>query len=369
MIDNNYFFYLLKKYKEGTCSGDEYDEFFSLLLSNKFDEFLKESIAQDFLKDDSSHSELPPHISQEIVRNIISADKKVHQLVPQKGRFNKIIRWLAAACILAVISTIFFTYFGKVEEKRFISIIPQRDLVKENNGKEPLKVNLPDGSIVLLQPKSKIHYSAEFIKAQREIYLEGDAYFDVSHNPAKPFFVYCNDIITKVLGTSFGVETNEENGDVEVAVKSGRVQVYENEALMKSAINNKPVILTANQRVLYSSEQKKITSTLVENPVLLISKPLIIDTLNLKNNSIVGVLSHPSFIYDQTTLDIVFEDIQKAYGIDIVVENTNLNNCVFTGDVSDKNLFVLLKIICLSTNADYEVVGTKILIKGKGCHS
>lgn len=369
MINNHRFLYLLTKYKEGTCSGDEYDEFFSLLLTNDFDELVKENIAQDFSNDNSSLAELPPHIAQEIVRNVLSADQKVHHLVPLKGnRYKRIIKWVAAACIFAVISVASFFYFNNAGEKVFASIIPEKDILKENKDRTPLKINLPDGTAVLLQPDSKIHYPAEFVSEQREVYLEGDAHFDVTHNPSKPFFVYCNDIVTKVLGTSFDVQTNEKNGDVEVAVKSGRVQVYENEALLHSSSDIKPVILTANQRVVYSSAAKKITSTLVEKPILLINKPITIDSLNLTKNIIVQLPSKPSFVYDQATLNTVFDDIQKAYGIDVVVENTNINNCVFTGDVSDKDLFVLLKIICLSTNADYEVMGTKILIKGKGCN-
>ena len=367
MIDDKRFFYLLTKYKAGTCSGDEYDEFFSLLLTDNFDEVVKDQIARDFLNENSSHAGLPPHVSQEIIRNILSADKKVHQLVPLTRRYNKIVRWFAAACILALVSSAYFIYFNTNKENRFTSIIPVKDIVQENMGKEPLRVYLPDASYVLLQPGSKIHYPDRFDSEQREVYLEGDAHFDVSHNPSKPFFVYCNDIITKVLGTSFDVHTNEKNGDVEVAVKSGRVQVYENESLTKSVQNAKPVILTANQRVLYSKDAEKITSTLVEKPVMIINKPIAIDSLNMEKNPLVSIPVTPSFVYDQASLAVVFDDIQKAYGIDVVVENTNLNNCQFTGDVSRKDLFVLLKIICLSTNAGYEVVGTKILIKGKGC--
>lgn len=368
MADHNRFLYLLTSYRDGTCTGEEYDEFFSLILTNTYDEVIKQQVSDDYVTEIKAGSDLPPHIAQEIIRNILSADNKVRQIVPPAKKYASLYKWVAAACIVAlvVISSVF--YFDKNESAGFVALIPSSDVVKENTSSKAIKEVLSDGSVVVLEPGSKIHYPSSFTGNQREVYLYGNAHFNISHDAEKPFLVYCNDLVTKVLGTSFDIYTNAANGEVEVAVRTGRVQVYQNKELQEQKNKNTDaVILTANQRVVYSAESGKILPTLVKNPAPIINieafRPDSVDVNQLH----IDLKPVQAFVYDQQSLDVVFDDIQKVYDIDVVVENSNIYNCVFTGDVSDKDLFVLLKIICLSTNSDYEVMGTKILVKGKGC--
>ncbi len=368
MTEKEIFLNLLSKYRAGNCTAEEYDAFFSLLLSNRYDDEVRSLILSDYYSGLQHGADLPPHVAQDIARSIISSDEKVKKLFPAKRKKTVLIRWIAAACFLAVLATAAFLYFNTRTADEFSSIIPQTDIAKMNDSGLPVKMLLPDGSKIVLQPGSRIHYPAVFGDERREVYLEGDAHFEISHNPSKPFLVYCNRIVTKVLGTSFDIQTNKENGDIEVAVRTGRVQVYENEALVSVRTTSKPVILTANERVLYSRETQKVVSTLVEKPLPIITEePVVPDSLRVKRAARPGSPKQPALIYDQSKLETVFEDIQTVYGVEMVVENSNLNNCVFTGDVRNKDLFVLLKIICLSTNSDYEVLGTKVLIKGKGC--
>jgi hypothetical protein len=94
-----------------------------------------------------------------------------------------------------------------------------------------------------------------------------------------------------------------------------------------------------------------------------VSRPVQVAT-----NEEVAIVEPHSLLFDQQKLLNVFGQIEKAYLIDITVENTALYNCVFTGDISNLDLFSALKIICIATNSEYEINGTKILIKGKGCN-
>ena len=193
---------------------------------------------------------------------------------------------------------------------------------------------------------------------KREVYLEGEAFFQITKNPQKPFLVYYNNIVTKVLGTSFTINTNPQTGNVEVVVKTGRVQVSENKKLMKGDELN-AVIVTPNQKAIYKTEARLFETILVENPQLIADD---------EHTSIKTPLNHKeNFVYDQEKLLNVFKQLEQRYGIEIITENATLNNCVFTGDVSDQDLYTKLKIICLTTNSSYEINGTKILIKGKGC--
>src|SRR4029077_14541011 len=135
----------------------------------------------------------------------------------------------------------------------FAALIPDSMITKTNSGDHQEIVNLSDGSRVTMQPHSVLHYARKFSTDKREVYLQGEAFFRVAKNPSKPFLVYYNNLVTKVLGTSFNVNTNALTGNIEVSVKTGRVQVYENKQLINDS-KNKAVILTPNQKVIYKTQ-------------------------------------------------------------------------------------------------------------------
>jgi transmembrane sensor len=358
MTNNNRLNHLLDLYLSGNISADEHDEMFELLSTHKYDELLGKSIQKDLAGALSSKAaDLPPHIAEEIVRNIFNAEKNTSRVLPLKNHSYYLWRWAAAVIVIALAGYFLFspTRAGK-KELSFYSLIPDSTIIKINNTNKQEVVILNDGSHIILQPHSSLHYARQFAADKREVFLEGEAFFQVAKNPAKPFLVYYNNIVTKVLGTSFNVNTNAQTGNIEVSVKTGKVQVYENDKLLKSR-GNKAVILTPNQKVIYIPQDRLFETALVEKP-----QPLLINDEKEHTDTIVP------FVYDQEKLLNVFKHIEANYGIEIILENSNLNNCVFTGDVSRQDLYTKLKIICLTTNASYEINGTKILIKGNGCN-
>ena len=207
-----------------------------------------------------------------------------------------------------------------------------------------------------ISPKSTFYYPTHFINGKREVALKGTAFFDVAKNPEKPFFVYANNVVTKVLGTSFTIQTNPATKEVSVSVKTGRVQVFEKNSASQSAFNSKVltsngVIITANQKAVYSTKKNDFQTTLVPEPL-----PL----PNLKP-------SEKEFDFNRASLSAVIEKIQHVYGVEIVLDNERFNNCTFSGELEEEDLFEKLDIICTAVDATYEVSGTKILIKGAGC--
>ena len=354
------FNYLLQQYTAGIISDDEQDELFELLSTSKFDSALGSTIQKELKEGHFDHTaDLPPHIAQEIIRNIFKTEKNTTRILPIRTRSFRIWRWAAAASVIFIaLSFYFYGYYSK-DEKTFTSFIPG-NTVSESNSTEKEKVfTLSDGSKITLQPKSTLHYSRQFSADKREVYLEGEAFFQITKNTQKPFLVYYNNIITKVLGTSFTINTNPQTGNIEVVVKTGRVQVSENGKLVKGDELNNAVIVTPNQKAIYKTKARLFETTLVENP-----EPITDDN---QTRIRYQRINKETFVYEQEKLLNVFEQLEDRYGIEIITENANLNNCVFTGDVSDEDLYKKLKIICLTTNSSYEINGTKILIKGKGC--
>jgi len=359
MNELNRFDYLLDRFLSKTISPPEQDEFFDLLLSDHYDDAIGARMTSDFRASIISEAaDLPPHIAQEIIRNILSSEKKTLATLPRRRKlFSSGWHWAAAAAMLGfVVLSAWLLVANNNNRQAFAEFIPDSTVNNTNTTGQPLAVILPDGSSVTLQPQATLHYSRQFTGNTREVYLEGGAFFNVAKNAHQPFYVYYNKVVTKVLGTSFNVGTNPRTGNIEVVVQTGKVQVYENEKMIHTKEIAAGVIITPNQKAIYKADQRIFEATLVEDPqpVIAAGAP--------------GPKAKGSFVFEHTRLADLFKQLETRYAIEIVVENESIYNCVFSGDISEQDLYGKLKFICLTTNADYEINGTKILIKGKGCN-
>ncbi len=357
MKPNSRLHYLLNRYLNGDIDLKDQDELFELISNESNNSLIASEIEQDLWNGvENAPTSLPPYVAEDIIRNILKSEPAVNQIIGVSSKKAPIFKILAiAAAILGLICLGYFSNTNK-DKTSFEAIIPQNIAFFVNNSNTTREVVLSDGTKVMLEPGSILHFDKEFKGDSREVYLEGGAFFNVKKNPSKPFLVYYNNIVTKVLGTSFKIGMNKSNGQFVVEVKTGRVQVFENVKLTKSENSITPVIITPNQKAIYDKSSRRFETTIVSYP-----------TQVTPSEETAIIEPHP-LLFDQQKLVNVFGQIEKVYQIEITVENSDLYNCVFTGDISNLDLFSALKIICITTNSEYEVNGTKILIKGKGCN-
>lgn len=350
------FISLLEKYVADTILPEERSEFFLAVSSGTFDDLLTQHL-DGKLYTHSGGADLPAQRSAQMLHKILSSEKQNAALIPVVSLKTRIVRWSAAAAVLAAL-IIGGYLLGNQQTTKSSSTPVFADGMQEktNATGKPLKILLEDGSIVTLASGSSVHYPDHFLPAKREVFLEGEAFFEVSKNAKRPFFVYNNNIVTHVLGTSFTVKSNQHTGQVEVSVRSGRVEVYEKRDTEKNTTaNNNGVILLPNQKVLYNEKAKQFVPSLVDSPL-----PLITEAGE-------KTLKKTTTAFEETPLKTVLPSLEKSYGVEIVVENEDIYKCLFTGDINQQDLFTRLEIVCQATGAAYEVKGTKILIKGKGC--
>jgi transmembrane sensor len=90
---------------------------------------------------------------------------------------------------------------------------------------QPQRLRLADGSVVTLAPLSQLRYPAQFAEASREVYLEGEAFFEISKDPRRPFRVHSGAWVTQVLGTKFNVSAVPGASQLAVSLVEGKVQV------------------------------------------------------------------------------------------------------------------------------------------------
>ncbi|GAB4037072.1 FecR family protein [Spirosoma jeollabukense] len=258
-----------------------------------------------------------------------------------------------AASILLVIISGLFIWKQQAAKRSELAVASRREELKgtinvKNTSQKPQKIPLKDGSYIVLKAQSTLSYPEHFGEKTRQVYLQGEAFFDVKKDPARPFIVHTGNLVTQVLGTSFTVKSYEAAKTIEVLVSRGRVSVYE--ASEKASQGRNGVILIPNQKITFDKASQKLIPSLVETPSLV--QPPEIRT---------------SFVFDRAPLDQVLTTLRKAYGIEFVVESPSLSRCVFNGDLNDLPLYVQLDLVCKSVNARYERRGTTLFITGEGC--
>jgi len=362
MMTTERFNYLFDKYLEDRLSFEEKNEFFKEVPSGEFDDILGSHF------DRMIYAEQTTGKTDSLPGN---GKGKIIPLIPLKGSGKrstafpgKKISWhFAAAASVVIIAVLsFYFYTSKGISNRFLIEFKTNSSRKiKNNTNFPLPVLLPDGSSITLQPASSIYYSEELFAAKREVCMDGEAMFKITKDSLRPFLVYYREVVTKVLGTSFNIRTNNRSGDIEVEVYTGKVQVYGNEEIDKSFGKEKGLLVMPNQKAVYQPNEQLFGAALVDAP-----KPLKMDA-GYDNLLTDEPLAANSFYFDNTKIATVLKSFEMNYGIDIKAENEHIYDCEFSGNLVNEDLYDKLKIVCLATNSTYQIIGTTILIKGEGC--
>lgn len=225
---------------------------------------------------------------------------------------------------------------------------------KINTTGQTMRLTLSDGSAISLAPDGRIRFPERFEGNRREVFLEGEAFFDIAKDPEHPFLVYANGLVTKVLGTSFRIKAYGDSREVTVEVKTGKVAVFsESDPDLKEKVENKQiqgVVLTPNQKIIYAGKEVKMVKTLVEKPEMVVAKAEI-----------------PQFAFEDTPASEVFDTIARAYGIDILYDEALLKDCPLTAQLDNQTLHEKLSIICKAVESSYQIVDGQVVIHSKGC--
>lgn len=220
----------------------------------------------------------------------------------------------------------------------------------QNNSSNVEEHRLPDGSSIRLQPNGVIIYAGRFASDKREVRLIGEAFFDVTKDKTRPFIINARDVVVKVLGTSFNITAYEDDQEVKVAVKTGRVSVTRpNNYTNRSGIDE--VILTPNQEVVYNMLNENFSKQIVPTPEIILAKPT---NLSMK--------------YEAVPVDEIFKALKENYGIDIVYDPAVLSSCSLTTSMEEEGFYERIEIICKAIGATFEVQDARVLIKSAGCH-
>ena len=205
-------------------------------------------------------------------------------------------------------------------------------------------VTLQDGTKVWLNADSELKYPKTFSGEKfRDVYLEGEAYFDVAENKEHPFIVHTSDISVKVLGTAFNVRSYPMDNIVETTLVRGKVNIA------STGKQAKQITLLPNQKVVFEKQSRKL---LLENRV--------------NTEKYVSWREGTMMFEDQSLREIV-QALERWYNVTIKVEDANSLDCHFSAKINNKSLEEVLELFKASDNIDYKIDGDKVLIQGKLC--
>lgn len=220
-----------------------------------------------------------------------------------------------------------------------------------NKSVDTLLISLPDNSSVLLSQNSLIRYPRQFAGNDRKVFLKGTAFFEVTKDAHKPFYVEVGKIVAKVLGTSFEISTDPFDHQVRVIVKTGSVSIYSNSEQYRNDPDRQPnVILTSNEQLVFKNDLNEIHHTRLDSVAI---EDLKVPDTYLK--------------FKGTPAEEVFRSLARVYGVTIDFTNAKISGCSITASFTDEPFALKLDLICRSIGLDYNIVNDHVTVTGNGC--
>lgn len=333
------FSYLLDRYFQNKATIAENAELSILINSGQYDNELKGKI-EAYLCADKGQQDVSEEEAKSVLDNILSGKPgRVIALQERKGSNFK-WRWVAAAIV--VVASGWFL-IGRQENifngsgKRHAE---HRTKVSFYSGKQ--FIQLPDGSTVLLNEGSELSYDSTFGSDKRKVFLKGEGYFNVAHDPSRPFIVKARNVITTVLGTAFNVKAYEGENEIKVTVARGKVQVA-NQTKMLGTI-------TPNQQIAVNT----ITNSFVQT--------------NLKA-SIETEWVNRALIFDDINMAQAAEAIEAKFKTKILFAREDLKDCRITAAfLNGESLEQVIKVVSAVVLVEYTIEPDgSVRLYGKGC--
>lgn len=198
---------------------------------------------------------------------------------------------------------------------------------------------LSDSTRVWINSESEVRYPVQFAGDHRTVELTGEAYFEVSGNPDKPFQVISSGQLVEVLGTKFNISSYEEDPSIYTTLVEGRVQV--------SSLENasEPVLLLPNDQGIFNKADKGII------------------TRDVDPSSYIA-WTEGRFVFCNQRMDSIMLVLQRWYDIDVRFQEKSLKELCFTGNIKRYTDFEqILKLLQDTNEMEYEISERTVMLK------
>ena len=219
---------------------------------------------------------------------------------------------------------------------------------------------LPDGTKIMVNAGSKLSFSKEFDQDKREIWLEGEAFFEVAKNTKTPFFVHTSGISIKVLGTTFNVRAYADEKLIETTLVEGQVML--NKMTESGKPDRREVALEPNHMAVFlsggdariSSSHRRAFAQPFKIKEIMISKPI--------NPETITSWTKGKLIFENESFDVIVSRLEKYYGVQILIEDETLKGIKYTGTLKKISIDQALKALQLTTSFNCKMNESTIIL-------
>lgn len=277
-------------------------------------------------------------------------------VIPMIPKRRFLQTWMGKAAVwggvILIAGTAWFMYSqGTSNHSNNIANVQQ---LSANEG-QPVKKSLPDGTIVWLNARSTVRYEDDRNLNTRNVYLQGEAYFQVKQDPEHPFIVHAGNISVRALGTEFNVAAYPDENRLETTLISGKVQVTMNEK------PDQKIILAPHEKLtVINKNSDKNAGVKTGNEMSFQVEPV---------TSLAAVNAVPEVAWLQDKLSFQNEEfyklakkIERRYDVVMVFRDSTLKYESLTGTFENENIRKALHLLQLTTPFRYRIEGDSVFL-------
>ncbi len=362
-MENNYYQELITRYLDNSATEEDAEILLSWLKDKKenMDLFVT-------LRDIWTKTSLLPKNDTDTEFALQRFKYRLPQDTPVN---NSISIWpklwnIAAILIIIILSGVLTVKFSN--ERRQKSFVVYNETVIPAGQKG--KVTLTDGTKIVLNSGSKLRYPSNFNQNTREVYLQGEAYFEVAHNKSKPFLVHSGKMTVRVLGTSFNLKSYPGEDKIETTLVSGLVEIFETSKNKNSVVST----LRPNEQAIYDKTSGKVSikkfgsQGLVQENTQVVQQsanqvkvlkvsPLVESIIQWKDQKL---------IFENETLEQMAQKLTRWYGKNVHIESEGLRSNRYSGKfIYNETIYQVLEVLSLTTDLKYYEKDHEIYIQSK----
>jgi len=327
---------IIKKYLTGESNREELHKAISYFKDPRQDQTIENLISETWGK---NQFHIPGEYECKDIQTILERihekiEPELHEIRQQKTRrlFINISR-IAAILVIGVFMGILVNTLKKEAPIVYTSLTPKGSVSQ---------MILPDSTIVYLNSDTELKFTYNSLKRRREVFLDGEAWFQVSGNKKKPFVVHTAWYDVVVTGTEFNVKAYKEENDIVTTLESGSVVIPSTGKFsMKSS-----VMLAPGEQLIFNQEKQTVTTRKVKTGYY----------TSWKENKL---------IFINMSLGELITLLERKYDVDIEVVEGSILDYHYDGTIKNENILEIMDLIKITLPIDYKIVGQKIQITKK----
>lgn len=356
---------LIARYLSGDANIEEMSEVLTWLKKTKENQVLFSSMKRVWIESNVVLINQDDKSNEAWDRLKYRTSSSQNEDFTQDNRKNYFLIYRIAAIMLLLISFGFIFYY-LFPFKSKPANLSYNEIVVPYGAKSI--ITLPDGTKLWMNSGTKIRYANNFGETTREVFMEGEAYFDVVKNPTKPFLVKTGYINIKVLGTTFNVKSYPDENCIETTLDRGLIEitkVKEPEEIITIKPKEKiTYIKLSNHKAVAGTKAKdskyKEKKMLEKVPAKQLQPEFqIYEHVNTES---ITSWKEGKLIFERERLEDIVKKLERRYDVVFSFDNSELKNYRFSGSLPELTLQQVLEGIQLTAPILYKIDKREVVI-------